>query len=90
MEKIRCEECQSYIGHLPTCSLIDFDECKKQLNEYYHAWLDKDDKIRQKAQLRINHINRQLNKTKFSEQLWKGKFNEVKNENNTLRKKIRK
>jgi predicted metal-binding protein len=84
MEKNRCEECQSYIGHHPTCSLIDFDECKKRLNQYYHAWLVSETKTRN----RITDAYLKINKAKLEQQFWKGKFNEVKLENNTLRKKI--
>jgi len=73
----KCPECKSFNGHHPKCSLITFDEAKKQLVQYYDLWLEKEKWVRKRSNM-FRHLSNK----------WKGKFYEVKHENNQLRKKL--
>ena len=79
MKRTKCEECNAYNSHSPLCSKIDLTEAKKQLERYYSLWLSKEEWVRRRIKF---HENRH--------QLWKGKFYEVKHENNELRKRVAK
>jgi hypothetical protein len=80
----KCIECGSYHGHSPKCSLMDEKYAKEMLAQYYDAWL----KMEMKHREHINNINKRVDKAKKDAEFWKGKFVVVKNENNTLRRKV--
>lgn len=74
----KCNECEAYNGHHhPKCSKIDLETAKELLKQYYELWLTKEMWVRKRA-----------NMWKEESIKWKGKFFEVKHENNQLRKKI--
>lgn len=97
MESTKCEICGAYthdegvkhhgfIGDYVPCPEMDEDMLRKTLQHYGKVFGEsakRDNKTRSDAQYRINKMNKEV-------QFWKGKFIEVKNENNTLRKKISK
>jgi predicted metal-binding protein len=74
-----CLSCGAYSGHSPNCPDIDLEEAKKQLKEYHKLWLTKEMWTRKRCDFWKKDAER-----------WKGKFFELKHENNTLRKKITK
>jgi len=83
-----CPKCKSYDGHhLPRCEDIDFDEAKRQLEIYYSNYLNQYHKLNRDANLKIGISNKSRDWFKSQMQKWKAKFNEVKHENNKLRKK---
>jgi len=73
----KCVECSAYKGHSPNCSLIDFKEAKKQLTQYHKLWLEKETWVRKRSNFWRSDAER-----------WKGKFMELKHENNALRRKV--
>ena len=82
-----CPKCGAYNGeHSPRCPLIDFESAKKQLEQYYQLWLDRE-KIKYEY---MNRYSGWVRKAMKEAEFWKGKFNTVKIENNTLRKKVSK
>lgn len=83
-ERKKCVECGAYTGHSPTCSLMDEKCAKEMLALYYDAWL----KIETKHREELARMQRRINTAKKEAEFWKGKFVVVKNENNTLRRKI--
>jgi len=74
---LKCVECSAYEGHSPNCSLIDFKEAKKQLTLYHKLWLEKEMWVRKRSNFWRSDAER-----------WKGKFMELKHENNALRRKV--
>lgn len=77
-EETKCPECKAYHGqHSPQCSNITLDEAKRQLAQYYELWLTKEMWVRKRSNMWREQAER-----------WKGKFIEVKHENNQLRKKV--
>ena len=83
MEEVKCAKCLAYNGHSPKCPLIDFETSKKMLAEYYDVWLEMETKHRKYA----DGLYDRIKKAKKEAEFWKGKFNTVKIENNSLRKK---
>ena len=81
-----CPKCLAYSGHHPECPLIDFVTAKKMLSEYYKTWLEMETKHRKYADGLYNRIKKAKNEAEF----WKGKFNTVKIENNSMRRKLSK
>lgn len=79
MKKEPCKDCGAYVGHSPNCVSIDLDSAKEQLSLYYSLWKEKEIWTR-------NRIERH----EKAAQMWKGKYYEVKHENNQLRKEINK
>jgi hypothetical protein len=79
-----CPKCLAYHGHHPECTVIDFETAKKMLSEYYRTWLEMETKHRKYADGLYNRIK----KAKKEAEFWKGKFNTVKIENNSMRKKL--
>jgi hypothetical protein len=80
----KCEKCLAYIGHHPECPNMDLQTAKKMVVEYYHAWLEQENKIRQA----YKDAEKRVQRAKKEQQFWKGKYNEVKIENNALRRKL--
>lgn len=83
-ERELCKECGAYDGHAPECSLIDFITAKKMLKQYYRTWLEMELKHRKYS----DRLYESIKKAKKEAEFWKGKFNTVKIENNSIRKKI--
>jgi hypothetical protein len=73
----RCLECLFYSGHSPFCSLQSIDDLRANVKTYYEAWLKQENKQREWRERMLQQTN-----------MWRGKFLEVKNENNKLRKKL--
>ena len=83
-EEKKCPECGSYKRHSPKCSLMDEKCAKEMLGEYYDLWLEMEMKHRKYCDVLYKRIKDREKEAEF----WKGKFFVVKNENNTLRKKL--
>lgn len=95
MESTKCEICGTYthnngvehhgfIGDYVPCPKMNEEMLRKKLQEYGKVFgesAERDNKTRSYAQHHVNKMRKEV-------QLWKGKFIEVKNENNTLRKKL--
>ncbi|MBK7362755.1 MAG: hypothetical protein IPJ01_10705 [Micavibrio sp.] len=86
MEQVKCPECGAYKRHAPECSLMDEACAKEMLKQYYRTWLEMETKHREYA----NRLYKRIEVVKKDAEFWKGKFTVVKNENNTLRKKVSK
>ena len=79
-----CQECGAYHDHSPLCSKNTPEEIKKFLMVYfseYQRWAVKDQTAQSRCQTRVSEARKER-------EFWKGKFNEVKHENNELRKQI--
>lgn len=89
MENKKCRECGAYNGsHSPKCSLITFEESKKQLQQYYDLWLCKEMENRKAIEQANLSNKRKLDLIKKERDVFKGKYFTVKEENNKLRKKL--
>lgn len=79
----RCSECGALFSHAPLCSKIELEDAKSLLKTYYELWLTKGDgsyfKIWRLAIKRIEMMKKEIT-------MWRGKFNDVRHENNKLRK----
>lgn len=83
----QCPECKAYRGHhSPKCSLIDLEEAKKQLLQYYDLWLTRETKQRAKSE----SYNKWAKLLRADCERWRGKFLIVTHENNKLRNKLNK
>jgi hypothetical protein len=83
--EVRCPECSALKGHSPKCSLIDLETAKSLLHSYYNLWLTKGDGSYYKIwKSSIERIKALKNEVTF----WRGKFNDLRHENNKLRNKI--
>jgi len=71
----QCLTCGAYRGHSVNCPDIDFEEAKSQLKLYYDHWLIKE-----------NWVRKRSNMWREQSERWKGKFMELKHENNKLRR----
>ena len=78
-ENGKCLSCGAYKGHAVNCPDIDLEEAKKQLTEYHKLWLTKEMWVRKRSDMWRKDAER-----------WKGKFMELKHENNKLRRKVAK
>ena len=96
MEHTVCQECgahtnhsyDNYEQHSPTCSLINFEAAKAMLKQYANRFNEDAQKERSRFDTQYINFMRQINKLKLERDRWKGKFLEVKNENNKLRKHV--
>lgn len=83
-----CKECGAYKGHSPNCSLIEFDEAKKQLLLYYNQWVNIHREMNREIKKAVTYANKQASKAYDLSNSWYGKYAIVKHENNILRKRL--
>lgn len=84
-----CPECKAYEKHHPECENITFEDAKEQLKRYYGLYKENYAKTNLEANKRVQRADKYAERMKAEMQQWKAKFNEVKHENNQLRKKLK-
>lgn len=79
-----CHECGAYHSHSPECSIIDFETAKKQLAQYVAAWR----KLELERRAFESGVMLRASRYRQETTYWQGKFNILKHENNSLRRKL--
>lgn len=86
----KCTECGAYKGHSPNCSLMSEEYAKSELIRYHKSWQEIELAHRKSIEIHNRAVQLKLNKITEERDMWKGKFFDVKTENNALRKRLSK
>lgn len=86
----KCIECGAYHGHSPICSLMSEEYAKSELKRYHEAWMSIEMEHRRSSALYNKNAQDKINRIRDDRDKWKGKYIDVKTENNSLRKLISK
>ena len=84
----KCIECGAYHGHSPSCSLMSEEYAKSELKRYHEAWQNIEIEHRKTNAFYNKIAQDKINRIKEERDKWKGKYFDVKTENNALRKRI--
>ena len=86
----KCTECGAYHGHYPSCSLMSEEYAKSELIRYHKAWQEIELKHRRSLEIHNSRVQLKVNRIINERDMWRGKFLDVKTENNALRKRLSK
>ena len=86
----KCKECGAYIEHSPSCTLMSEEYAKSELIRYHKAWQEIELAHRKSLETHNSMVQLKINRIIKERDMRKGKFFDVKTENNALRKRLSK